>query len=178
MNKRSVRIWLELLTLLLWITGIVCAILLALEYSAIIFTGGAELKIAWDSLKEIVVKAIESLIGDGGGASRELGIVDDIFNIGAMAILAVAASSICGAVSFVSLCVSCCISGKVKKSRHAQLESGAAEYLVPMESAKPRFTVSTRSSPVSSVAWTPMSGTSATYSPAPQHDGGGGGWYR
>jgi hypothetical protein len=177
MNKRSIRISLELLTLLLWITGIICAILLAVEYGAIVFSGGVELKLAWDTVKEIIEKAIEILVDDGK-AIQELNIVDDIFNIGAMAILAVVASSICGAVSLVSLCASCCISGKVKKNRHAQLESGAAEYLVPMESAKPGFTVSTRSSPVSSVAWTPMSGTSAGYSPAAQHDGGGGGWYR
>lgn len=177
MNKRSIRISLELLTLLLWIVGIVCATLLAVEYGAIVFTGGAELKFAWSAIKPIVEKAVETLVNDGK-TIRELGIVNDLFNIGAMAILAVVASGICGAVSFVSLCVSCCISGKAKRSGHGGLESGAAESLVPVEGDKPGFIMSERSSPISSAAWTPMSKASSGYSPAPQHDSGVGGWYR
>lgn len=177
MNKRSIRISLELLTLALWITGIVCATLLAIEYGAIVFTGGVELKLAWDAIKNIIEKAVETLVDDGK-AIQELEIVNDIFNIGAMAILAIVASGICGAVSFVSLCASFCISGKAKRTGHEQLEIGAAEYLMPMEGAKPGFTVSTRFSPVSSAAWTPMSEASLGYSPAAQHEGGSGGWYR
>jgi hypothetical protein len=177
MNKRSIRISLELLTLLLWIVGIVCATLLAVEYGAIIFTGGTELKFAWDAIKPIVEKAVETLVDDGETV-RDLGIVNDLFNIGAMAILAVVASGICGGVSFVSLCASCCISGKARRSDHGGLESGTAAYLVPVEGDKPGFTMSERSSPTSSAAWTPMSKVSSGYSPAPQQESGADGWYR
>ena len=176
MNKRSIRIILELLTLTLWIVGIVCAALLAVEYGAIIFTGGAELKLAWSAVKPIIEKALDTLVEDGK-AIQELSIVNDIFDIGALSILAVVAASICGMVSFVSLLAACCISGKAQK-KNTHPETGASEYLMPMSADKPGFAVSGRSSPASWAARTPMSEGHIGYSPAPQYENSTSGWYR
>jgi hypothetical protein len=128
MNKRSIRITLELLTLILWAAGIVCAGLLSGEYGGIVFAGGVELKFAWTSIKPIITAALKKLSGDGN-ILQELSIVNDIFTIGALSILGVVAACICGAVSCVSLLVACCISGKSKKKDNHR-ESGAVEYLV------------------------------------------------
>jgi hypothetical protein len=127
MNKRSIRITLELLTLILWAAGIVCVGLLAGEYGVIVSTG-VELKFAWTSIKHIITAALENLV-DGGNILQELSIVDDIFTIGALSILGVVAACICGAVSCVSLLAACCISGKSKKKDNHR-ESGAVEYLL------------------------------------------------
>jgi hypothetical protein len=162
MNKRSIRIWLELVTLLLWIAGIVCAILLATEYGAIIFSGGVELKAAWSALKHIIAEALKLLV-DSDSIAREIAIVNDIFDIGALSILAVVAACVCGSVSFLSLLAACCISGKQKNK---PLETEAAEYLAPLSTDKPGFIVSERASPWATP--TPMySATSQGYSSTP-----------
>lgn len=169
MNTRSIRITLELFTLLLWIVGIVCAALLACEYGAIIFTGGAELKVAWAVIRKVVAKALEEYVS-GDELSRELGIVNDLFNIGALSILAIVAAGICGCVSFVSLIAACCISGK-QKQKTSTRDAEAAEYMVaPMSAVKPGFTISVNSSPSSSALPTPMyrAVTPQVYSPVPQ----------
>lgn len=174
MSKRSIRLTLELLTLLLWLAGIACATLLASEYGAIIFADGAELKLAWTAIRPILAKALESLVA-GEQVSRELDIVNDLFNVGAMAILAVASSAICGGVSLVSFFAACCISGKNKKMNNSNrgcAESGAVEYLMPMSADKAGSSVSGRSSLASWAVGTPMSQVSTGYSPAPQYERG------
>nr|POE56853.1 hypothetical protein CFP56_70105 [Quercus suber] len=135
MNKRWIRVCLEMLSLLLWIAGIVCAALLAAEYGAIIFVGGAELKLAWTAVKPLVKDVLDrvatTLTTDDGPAVRQLDIVNDIFNIGAVAILAMVAAGVCGMVSVLSLFAACCISGKPRK-KQSQLENGQQDQRVPM----------------------------------------------
>nr|POE47892.1 hypothetical protein CFP56_01220 [Quercus suber] len=151
MNKRWIRVCLEILTLVLWIAGIVCAALLAAEYGAIIFIGGAELKLAWTAVKPLVKDTLErvanTLTSDDGPMVRQLDIVNDIFNIGAVSILAVVAAGICGFVSVWSCLAACCISGK-PKTKASQLENGQQDQLVPMLGDRSNLTLSPQPSPL------------------------------
>ncbi|KAK5100919.1 hypothetical protein LTR24_000767 [Lithohypha guttulata] len=117
-NKRSLRVTLELTTLVLWIISIVCSAMLALQYGIMALTGGVEAKVAFSLCRELIKAALEE-VAEGaasGNIMRALEIVGQLVTIGGVSIVSVGVSAVCAAVSFVSLVVACCVSGGKKGS--------------------------------------------------------------
>jgi len=108
---------LELATLLLWIVSIVCSIMLALQYGIMVVAGGVQVKVAFTVCRGLIQEALQQIAESANKSDnilRALDIVSDVVTIGGLSIASVCVSAICGAVSFVSLIVACCMSGKKK----------------------------------------------------------------
>lgn len=120
-NRRWIRVLLELLTLLAWIASIVCSILLALEFGVTALVGGPELKGAAEVCEVALEQAIQQVASTNKNSNAALNIVETLITIGALSIASVVVSGSCGIISFVSLIVACCMSGK---KRTADTEKG------------------------------------------------------
>lgn len=119
-NKRSIRVLLELVTLLAWIASIVCSILLALEFG-VFALGGLELKGAAKTSADILEPVIEAAAGMNDNSNAVLNIVETLSTLGVLSVVSVIASSFCGIISFVSLIVACCTSGKKRGDANASM---------------------------------------------------------
>lgn len=141
-NRRAIRVPLEVVTLLAWVASLVCGVLLALEYSMISLSGGIAVKVALKVARKALQAALERVVktqahSAGDDFEEALNIMGDIVTVGILAVVSVAASSICGAVSFVSLIVACCMSGKQKEAHaHGRSLDEKYEHGTPM-SAQP-----------------------------------------
>lgn len=144
MNRRATRITLEIITLLIWAVSIVCATMLAIEYGSVVIVGGAEIKTAFTGVMDLITTALQEMFQAADkNISRSLSIVNEICTIGLLSIIAVVASGICGTVSFISLILACCISGKKKEKI---VEKDVTEHLMPFRIEKPPINVAKRSS--------------------------------
>jgi hypothetical protein len=88
--------------------------MLAVEYSVITISGGAEAKVAMATVKDLLKDALEQGVEDAAENSsanitRALDIVENVVTVGGVAIGAVGVSGVYLAVSFVSLVMACCI---------------------------------------------------------------------
>lgn len=136
------------MTLLAWTAAVVCSILLALEYGAITITSGIEAKTAVKICTSALEEVLEQTIS-GKSVSAALNLVSDITTVGALSIASVVASGFCWIVSFVSLIVAFCVSGKRCGS---DSEHGASTSMIADPSwvgyvGKPVMYVSETSSP-------------------------------
>lgn len=130
MNTRSCRLVLEVITLLVWIVGIVTAVMLSMQYGILAMSGGVETKISFTFLKPLIKETLEKIIGVLEPL-KALGVFGDLITVGVLSVVMVGAACICTVVSFVSLLLACCISGK-EKNRPTESDNGAAEAGVPL----------------------------------------------
>ncbi|KAF2107235.1 hypothetical protein BDV96DRAFT_673308 [Lophiotrema nucula] len=140
-NSRTTRILLSLLMLFLWVAAIVCSALLVVQYGVFAVSVGPECKLAMVLLKAAIQEALEQAAEDNKTISNTLNIVNSMLTIGAMAIVLLSASLICGIVELISCFVACCVSGK------ATQQHVAPEYKQTAEKS-PYQTVTTPVSPV------------------------------
>ena len=149
-NKRSLRVTLELTTLLLWIISLVCSAMLALQYGIMALTGGVEAKVAFSLCRELIKAALEEAAEGAASENimRALEIVGQLVTIGGVSIVSVGVSAVCVVVSFVSLVVACCVSGGKKGS------GGAYSYVRPGSEVTETLTMdgSAEKTPVSYVS--------------------------
>jgi len=90
--------------------------MLAVQYGVMALAGGVEAKAAVSLCEELIKAVLEEVAEHVAGENvmRALEIVGQLVTIGGVAIVSVGASAVCAVVSFVSLVVACCVSGKKK----------------------------------------------------------------
>ncbi|ORY05549.1 hypothetical protein BCR34DRAFT_617167 [Clohesyomyces aquaticus] len=146
-NSRKTRVLLSLLTLLLWIVAIVCSALLVAQYGVFAVSLGPACKVAVKASKYVIQKALQEAASQAASAAAKtndtivnvLNIVGSIMTIGAMAIVLLVASLICGGVELVNCFLGCCIKNKAGQQHAPPMES-------PMMEKRPFMTVTTATS--------------------------------
>ncbi|KAF1999853.1 hypothetical protein P154DRAFT_563704 [Amniculicola lignicola CBS 123094] len=146
-NSRTTRVLLSLLSLLLWIVAIVCSALLVVQYGVFAISLGPACKIAVTASKYAIQKALQEAASQAAGAAAKtndtivniLDVVGSIMTIGAMAIVLLIASLICGSVELVNCGLACCIKNKAGQQHGPPMES-------PMMEKRPFTTVTTATS--------------------------------
>lgn len=117
------RILLSILTLVLWITAIVCSVLLFIQYGIFTITVGPQAKLSMVILKTVIQEALEQASKGSKVISNALNIVGTITTIGAMSIAMLASSIICSIVALIDCFVACCMSGKATTQPIAQQQA-------------------------------------------------------
>lgn len=117
-NSRKTRVTFSLLTILLWITALVCSILLVVEYGIFTISVGVEIKVAVLVAKETISVALAAAAMVNETISDILNLISSVSTIGALAIFAVVAIGICAIVELVSCVVACLVSGSKGTSQN------------------------------------------------------------
>lgn len=78
-------------------------------------TGGVELKGAAEICKDVLEQVVQTAASTNKNSNAAVNIVETLITIGGLSVASVIASGFCGIISFVSLIVACCMSGKKRK---------------------------------------------------------------
>lgn len=91
--------------------------------------GGPELKGAAEVAEVVLKQVIETAASTNKNTDAVMSIVNALITIGALSVASVIASALCGIISFVSLIVACCTSGKKQKSKQDLEKHGDASVI-------------------------------------------------
>ena len=133
-NSRKLRVFVSVLTLILWIAAIACSALLVVEFGVFTITVGPETKIALTTTEKIILEALKQILTSFDVIDNALNIVSSIMTVGFMAIVLLGSSITCAKVALVDCIVACCVSGKSKQRMDAhessETEKGGAFIVV------------------------------------------------
>lgn len=134
-NSRTTRVSISILTLILWITAIICSSLLVVEFSVFAFVSGPETKIALTTSEKVLLEALKQIAESIDTIGDAMNIVSSIMTIGFMAALLLGSSILNTKVAVWDCIVACCIGGKSRQGRGSEsqaveVEKGGAQVSV------------------------------------------------
>lgn len=134
-NSRTTRVSISILTLILWITAIICSSLLVVEFSVFAFVSGPETKIALTTSEKVLLEALKQIAESIDTIGDAMNIVSSIMTIGFMAALLLGSSILNTKVAVWDCIVACCIGGKSRQGRESEgqvveVEKGGAQVSV------------------------------------------------